>query len=90
MYSPLTSSSIPVDLSVAGSAGPAGADKVGDTMGWAFVHQLLMGSLKALPLPMPALCFRGKILDGLRGLFQPKGSSDYIQMSGIKTEMNKA
>lgn len=39
--------------------------KAGDTMRWAFVHQLLMGSLKALPLLMPALRFREKYLTNL-------------------------
>lgn len=94
MCSSLTYSSIPEDVSVAGSAGPAGAgrrvDKSWGHHGMGICPSVTYGVPQSFTLPDACAAFQGKILDGLRGLFQPKGFSDYIQMSGMKTEMNKA
>lgn len=79
---------------MAGSAGPAGADRRVDKSwrqhGLAICPSVTDGVPQSFALADACSAFQGKILDGLRGLSQPKGSSDYIQMSGIKTEMNKA
>lgn len=48
--------------------------KAGHTLRRAFVPQLLMGSLKALPLLMPALPFREKYLTNLEVLSNLKES----------------
>lgn len=83
-----------MDVCVADSAGPAGAGRRVDK-GWGH-HEMgicpsvTYGVPQSFALADACAAFQGKILDKFRGIFQPKGFSDYIQMAGIKTEMNKA
>lgn len=94
MCSSLTSSSGSIDVSVAGSAGPAGAgrrvDKSWGHRGMGICLSVPYGVRQNFALTDACAAFQGNVLDGLRGLFQPKGFSDCIQMSGIKAEMNTA